>query len=107
MQQQRVGGSTVMVLAANEYCVGGHVGRAGRGGVGLFLVNSGWWPRNKEGRKAAAAARQGRRRRLRGEEGSSGRTARKAAAAARQGRQRQPRGKDSSGGMATKVVAAQ
>ncbi len=86
MQRQRVGGSVATVSAADEDCVGGRVGRASRGRDVAFLVEKGWRPRDKEGRKAAAAARQGRQRRPRSEEGSGGRAARKAAEAARRER---------------------
>jgi hypothetical protein len=86
MQRQRVGNSTARASAANKDCVGGRVGRAGRGRDGAFLVKRCRQPRNEEGRKAAAAAWQGRQRRPHSKEGSGGRAARKAAAAARQGR---------------------
>ncbi len=55
MQRQRVGGSAATVLAAYMDCVGGRIGRAGRGRDRAFLVKRGWRPRDEEGRKAAAA----------------------------------------------------
>ncbi len=106
MQRQRISGSAATVSAAEEDCVWGRVGRAGRGRDGVFLVERGRRPRDKEGSKAGAAARQGRQRRPRSEEGNGGRTARKAEVAVRQGRQRWPRGKEGRGGAATKVAAA-
>ncbi len=84
MQRQPVGGSMAMVSAADKDCVGGRVGRAGRSGDGAFLVKRGQRPLDKEGRKAAAAVRQGRQRQLCGKEGSGGHAARKVAAAQQQ-----------------------
>jgi hypothetical protein len=107
MQRQRIGSSAAKVLAADKDCIGGRVGRSGRGRDGAFLVKRGQGPCNKEGRKAAAAVWQERQQRLRGEEGSGGRAARKAVAAVQQGRQWRPRGKEGSGGAATKVVVVQ
>ncbi len=83
MQLQRVRGSVATVLAANEDCVGGRIGRAGRERDQAFLVERGWRPHDKEGRKAAAAAQQGRQWQLRSKEGSGGRAARKAVAVVR------------------------
>ncbi len=95
------------MLAADKDCIGECIGRAGRGRDGAFLVKRSPRPRDYEGRKAAATARQGRQQRPRGKEGSGGHAARKAAAATRQGRQRRLHGKEGSGVAAAKVVAAQ
>jgi hypothetical protein len=80
--------------------------KGGQGGGRSVSHERGRRPRNKEGRKAAVAAWQGKQRQPRGEEGSGGRAARKAAAAARRGRQWRPRGKEGSGGRAARKAAA-